>query len=59
MNSGCEMIEKGLCLGCTGLAEKDWVGKYKCSNYYMLKSMEKQKKGKNKYDNQTSITLSF
>lgn len=37
MNIGCEMVAKGLCLGCTGLAEKDWAGKYSCSVYKEIK----------------------
>lgn len=52
MNNGCEMVEKGLCLGCTGLAEKDWAGKYKCSHYYLLKSMENNSKKEKKYVHQ-------
>lgn len=24
VEDGCEMVEKGLCLGCVGLSEKDW-----------------------------------
>ena len=36
MNNGCEMVEKNLCLGCVGLAEKDWAGKYKCPIYKQL-----------------------
>ena len=37
MFKGCEMVEKNLCAGCTGLAEKDWVGKFKCPIYHELK----------------------
>jgi hypothetical protein len=29
----CELISKNLCTGCTGLGEKDWIGKEKCSTY--------------------------
>lgn len=41
MNNNCEMIEKNLCLGCVGLAEKDWVGKYNCPIYKQLVMEEK------------------
>lgn len=41
--NNCEMVEKGLCLGCVGLAEKDWQGKYKCKYYQELK---RKKEGK-------------
>lgn len=34
----CEVMLKGLCLGCIGLAEKDWVGKYQCEHYNKMKS---------------------
>ena len=34
----CEMVEKGLCVGCTGLAEKDWNGKENCEMYKKLKT---------------------
>lgn len=45
----CEFVENGLCLGCTrSLAEEDWCGKYKCSHYYILKSMEKSTKKEKK-----------
>ena len=33
----CEMIENNKCLGCTGLCEKDWLGKYYCNIYKKLK----------------------
>lgn len=50
--NNCEMIELNLCLGCTGLAEKDWQGKYKCKYYQQLKQSEEyknliRKRGKN------------
>lgn len=32
----CEMIQKNLCLGCTGLAEDDWIGKEQCKTYQEL-----------------------
>ena len=41
MNNGCEMVEKNLCLGCVGLSEKDWVGKYNCPIYKQLVMEEK------------------
>lgn len=28
-----ELIKKELCLGCVGLAEKDWVGAKQCNTY--------------------------
>ena len=34
----CEFVEKGLCLGCTGLAEKDWIGPEQCKEYQKLKN---------------------
>lgn len=40
----CEVMINGLCLGCTGLFEKDWVGKYQCEQYKKIK--EKLKNGK-------------
>ena len=44
----CELIHFNLCLGCTGLAEKDWVGKYQCEHYKKWKKrldFNNQKKG--------------
>ena len=29
----CIVFKKNLCLGCTGLAEKDWAGAEKCPFY--------------------------
>lgn len=29
----CSVFNKGLCLGCTGLGEKDWIGPEQCSIY--------------------------
>ena len=57
MNNDCEMVEKGLCLGCVGLAEDDWCGKYKCSQYYLLKSMEKNTKKEMKYGNKIAFNV--
>ena len=37
--NNCEMVEKGLCTGCVGLAEKDWIGKEKCNTYKELKNV--------------------
>lgn len=37
MINDCEMVEKNLCLGCVGLAENNWSGKYKCKNYQQLR----------------------
>lgn len=36
--NNCEMVEKGLCTGCVGLAESDWIGKEKCETYVYLKN---------------------
>lgn len=33
----CEIMIKGLCAGCVGLAEKDWIGKYECKYYKEIK----------------------
>lgn len=33
----CEMVFNNMCLGCVGLAEKDWAGKYQCKHYQELK----------------------
>ena len=44
MNNGCEMVEKNLCLGCVGLAEKDWAGKHNCPIYKQLVMEEKYAK---------------
>ena len=35
----CEMVQKNLCLGCTGLAEDDWIGKEQCKEYQRLSKM--------------------
>jgi len=32
----CEMVKNNLCSGCVGLAEQNWIGKYKCSYYWEL-----------------------
>ena len=29
----CSAFNKKLCLGCTGLAEKDWIGPEQCEIY--------------------------
>lgn len=34
----CEMLEKGLCIGCVGLAEQDWCGPEECEIYKELKN---------------------
>lgn len=33
----CEMFRNNRCLGCVGLGEKDWCGKYYCKTYNRLK----------------------
>lgn len=35
----CEIMEKGLCLGCVGLAEHDWIGPEQCLQYKKYKNM--------------------
>lgn len=54
--NNCELIELGICLGCTrSLAEPDWIGKEHCKYYKQIK--EKYKNGK-RYDyNQITITM--
>lgn len=32
----CSVFNKGLCLGCTGLAEQEWTGAEQCSIYKKL-----------------------
>ena len=34
----CETFNKGLCLGCTGLGELDWIGATECEIYKKLQS---------------------
>lgn len=29
----CSVFSRGLCTGCTGLAEKDWCGAEQCETY--------------------------
>lgn len=33
----CELVKLNLCLGCVGLAEKDWCGKEQCEKYKRFK----------------------
>lgn len=35
----CEMFNQGRCLGCVGLAEKDWTGSEQCEIYKKLSSI--------------------
>lgn len=35
----CSVFNKGLCLGCTGLAEERWCGPEQCSIYKKLNNM--------------------
>jgi len=44
----CELVNLNLCTGCTGLAEKDWIGKEKCS--YYQKYWRNKKKRKERVD---------
>lgn len=50
MFNDCEMFRMNLCLGCVGLAEKDWAGKYCCTTYNAMR-----KKVKNGYRYTTSM----
>lgn len=36
----CEMFKKNKCLGCVGLGEKNWAGKYQCEEYKKLVRIE-------------------
>lgn len=38
--NNCEMLEKKLCTGCVGLAEKDWCGPEGCEIYKNLKNIK-------------------
>lgn len=35
----CSVFRKGLCTGCSGLAEKDWCGPEQCDIYKKLNNM--------------------
>ena len=35
----CSVFNRGLCTGCTGLAEKDWCGPAQCETYRKLSKM--------------------
>lgn len=35
----CEMFDQGRCLGCVGLAEKDWIGAEQCEIFKKLSSI--------------------
>lgn len=35
----CEVFRKGLCLGCTGLAEQMWCGPEQCEIYKKYKNI--------------------
>ncbi len=64
MYNNCEMIEYNLCLGCTGLAEKDWIGKYKCKEYNKLKDSKEykeiiRKRGNNDVYSRINIRRNF
>lgn len=37
----CELVKLNLCLGCVGLAEKDWCGKEQCEKYKRFKESNK------------------
>lgn len=38
MLKDCEVINKNLCTGCTGLGEQDWIGKEACPTYKKYKN---------------------
>lgn len=35
----CKIFDKGLCLGCTGLGEKHWIGPEGCEIYKKMSNM--------------------
>jgi hypothetical protein len=35
----CTVFKKGLCTGCPGLGEKDWIGPEQCSRYKRLNNI--------------------
>ena len=35
----CVVFRKGLCPGCAGLAERDWIGPEQCSTYKRLNNI--------------------
>ena len=35
----CSVFRKGLCAGCVGLAERDWIGPEQCSTYKRLNNI--------------------
>lgn len=35
----CSVFNKGLCLGCTGLAEQGWIGPEQCEIYKKYSKM--------------------
>lgn len=35
----CSVFKRGLCTGCTGLAEKDWIGAQQCEIYKKYNNM--------------------
>jgi len=55
MNNDCEMIRLNLCMGCVGLAEKNWVGKQQCEYYKEI--LKKYKNGKNYDYNQITLIM--
>lgn len=42
MKNDCEVLKAGKCLGCVGLAEKDWIGKYQCEEYKKWRKSNEQ-----------------
>ena len=38
MLKDCEVINKNLCTGCTGVGEQDWIGKEACPTYKKYKN---------------------
>ena len=35
----CSVFKRGLCLGCVGLAERDWTGAEQCEIYKKLNNI--------------------
>lgn len=35
----CGIFKEGMCTGCVGLAEKDWIGKEACPIYQKYKNI--------------------
>lgn len=42
IKENCEVMLKGKCAGCVGLAEKDWIGKEQCKEYKKWRKANEQ-----------------